>query len=54
MIYALAFAVLIVLFGVLLIVQSQSKSTIFNDTSTAFIAKLILGILFICMLYSLI
>lgn len=52
MLYGIVFAILIVLFGVLLIVQSQSKSTIFNDTSTAFIAKLIFGVLFICMIWS--
>lgn len=50
--YGIVFAVLLVLFSILLIVNSESKSSIFNDTSTAFIAKMIFLVLLICMIVS--
>ena len=39
-------------FSLLIIVNSESKSSIFNDTSSAFIAKLIFLVLLACMIYS--
>ena len=52
LIFGIIFAVLLFLFSLLLIVNSESKSTIFNDTSSAFIAKLIFLVLLICMIYT--
>ena len=52
LIFGIIFAVLLVLFSLLLIVNSESKSTIFNDTSSAFIAKIIFLVLIICMIYT--
>ena len=52
LIFGIVFAILLVLFSLLLIVNSESKSTIFDDTSTAFIAKLIFLVLLICMIYT--
>lgn len=52
LIFGIIFAILLVLFSLLLIVNSESKSTIFNDTSSAFIAKLIFLVLLICMIYT--
>ena len=52
MVYGIIFAILLVLFSILLIVNSESKSTIFNDTSSAFIAKIIFLVLLICMIYT--
>lgn len=52
LIFGIIFAILLVLFSLLLIVNSESKSTIFNDTSSAFIAKLIFLVLLVCMIYS--
>lgn len=52
LIFGIIFAVLLVLFSLLLIVNSESKSTIFNDTSSAFIAKIIFLVLLICMIYT--
>ena len=52
LIYGIIFAILLVLFSLLIIVNSESKSSIFNDTSSAFIAKLIFLVLLVCMIYS--
>lgn len=52
LVFGIIFAVLLVLFSLLIIVNSESKSSIFNDTSSAFIAKLIFLVLLICMIYS--
>ena len=52
LIFGIIFAVLLFLFSLLMIVNSESKSTIFNDTSSAFIAKLIFLVLLICMIYT--
>ena len=52
LIFGIIFAVLLVLFSLLIIVNSESKSSIFNDTSSAFIAKLIFLVLLACMIYS--
>ena len=52
LIFGIIFAVLLVLFSLLIIVNSESKSSIFNDTSSAFIAKLIFLVLLVCMIYS--
>lgn len=50
--YGIIFAVLLVLFSLLIIINSESKSTIFNDTSSAFIAKIIFLVLLTCMIYT--
>ena len=50
--YGIVFAILLVLFSILIIVNSESRSSIFNDTSSAFIAKIIFLVLLICMIYS--
>ena len=50
--YGIIFAVLLFLFSLLLIVNSESKSTIFNDTSSAVIAKIIFLVLLVCMIYT--
>lgn len=49
MVYAfgIIIAIHLLLFVLLLFVNSESKSTIFNDTSTAFIAKLILIVMLV-------
>ena len=52
LIFGIIFAILLVLFSLLIIVNSESKSSIFNDTSSAFIAKLIFLVLLVCMIYS--
>ena len=52
LIYGIIFAILLVLFSLLIIINSESKSTIFNDTSSAFIAKIIFLVLLICMIYT--
>ena len=52
LIFGIIFAVLLVLFSLLIIINSESKSTIFNDTSSAFIAKIIFLVLLICMIYT--
>ena len=52
LIFGIIFAILLVLFSLLIIVNSESKSTIFNDTSSAFIAKIIFLVLLICMIYT--
>ena len=52
LIFGIIFAVLLFLFSLLIIVNSESKSSIFNDTSSAFIAKLIFLVLLICMIYT--
>ena len=52
LVFGIIFAILLVLFSLLIIVNSESKSSIFNDTSSAFIAKLIFLVLLICMIYS--
>ena len=52
LIFGIIFAVLLFLFSLLLIVNSESKSTIFNDTSSAVIAKIIFLVLIICMIYT--
>ena len=51
-VYGIIFAILLVLFSLLMIVNSESKSSIFNDTSTALIAKIIFLVLLVCMIYS--
>jgi len=52
MLFFIIFAILLVLFVLLLIVNSESISTIFNDTSSAFIAKVITIIIIIGLAYS--
>lgn len=52
LIFGIIFAILLVLFSLLIIINSESKSTIFNDTSSAFIAKIIFLVLLICMIYT--
>ena len=52
LIFGIVFAILLVLFSLLIIVNSESKSSIFNDTSSAFIAKIIFLVLLVCMIYT--
>lgn len=52
LVYGIVFAILLVLFSLLIIINSESKSSIFNDTSSAFIAKIIFLVLLICMIYT--
>lgn len=51
-VFGIIFAALLVLFSILTIVNSESKRTIFNDTSTAFIAKMIFLVLLISMFFA--
>ena len=54
MLTILAFTIIIILLCILMVVQTGANCSIFDDTASAFIVKLIAVFVFICLIISII